>query len=194
MRLNLGIRRRLAPLLDGDRRKIELLNSLLFTLPGSPIIYYGDELGMGDDIWLKDRDGVRTPMQWDAGSNAGFSSADPGVLYAKPNEDNTFGYAKVNVAVQQADPQSLWYTIRHMIAVRKAHPAFGRGDLQFVDTPVPALLAFYRSYQGERILALHNLSGSPVIFEMESTASDLLSGAEFQGTVRLNPYQYLWLR
>ncbi len=197
MRLNLGIRRRLAPLLGGDRRKIELLNSLLFTLPGSPIIYYGDEIGMGDDIWLKDRDGVRTPMQWDAGPNAGFSSADPGTLYAKPIEDETFGYAKVNVAVQQVDPQSLWHTIRGMIAVRKAHPAFGRGDLEFINTPVPALLAFYRSYQGDRILALHNLSASPHIFDLQSinlsSASDLLTGAEFRNAIRLSPFQYLWL-
>ncbi|UCC88055.1 MAG: maltose alpha-D-glucosyltransferase, partial [Anaerolineales bacterium] len=129
MRLNLGIRRRLAPLLSNDRARLELANSLLFTLPGSPVIYYGDEIGMGDDIWLEDRDGVRTPMQWTAGLNAGFSSADSDRLYCPVIDDPTYGYQQVNVEAQQADPDSLLNQMRNMIRIRKAHAALGRGEV-----------------------------------------------------------------
>src|SRR5574341_123159 len=124
MRLNLGIRRRLASLLDGDRRKVELLHSILFTLPGSPILYYGDEIGMGDNIWLDDRDGVRPPMQWDAGAQAGFSTAAPDKLYAPVINDGLYGPTRTNVESQRQDPNSLWNTIRHMIATRKKNHAF----------------------------------------------------------------------
>ena len=131
MRLNLGIRRRLAPLLGNDRAaRIELANSLLFTLPGSPVVYYGDEIGMGDDIWLDDRDGVRTPMQWTAGPNAGFSTAEAADLYAPVIDDESYGYRQINVESQRGDPHSLLNRMRQMIRVRKAIPAFGRGEIE----------------------------------------------------------------
>ena len=119
MHLNLGIRRRLTPLLDNDRRKIELAHSLLFTLPGSPILYYGDEIGMGDNIWLPDRNGVRTPMQWNSETNAGFSDAPLQSLYAPVINDNIYGPVRANVEFQQQDPNSLWNSIRHMLTIRK---------------------------------------------------------------------------
>jgi maltose alpha-D-glucosyltransferase/alpha-amylase len=168
MRLNLGIRRRLAPLLDNDRRRIELMNSLLFTLPGSPIIYYGDEIGMGDNIWLADRNGVRTPMQWDGTPNAGFSSAPPELLYAPVIGQPPFDYEHVNVATQRADSASLFHTLQRFIRVRKAHPVFGRGELHFLLDPQCSVLAFLRCYGDENVLALHHLSP-----ERQSFAVDL---------------------
>ena len=161
MRLNLGIRRRLAPLLDNDRRKIELANSILFTLPGSPIIYYGDEIGMGDNIWLPDRHGVRTPMQWDSSPSAGFSEGDPATFYNPLIEGEEYGPAAVNVADQKGDPGSLLNRMRHLIAVRKAHPALGRGGYRFLDVTNPHALAILREHEGAAILALHNLAGTP---------------------------------
>jgi maltose alpha-D-glucosyltransferase/alpha-amylase len=205
MRLNLGIRRRLAPLLDGDRRKIELLNSILFTLPGSPILYYGDEIGMGDNIWLDDRDGVRTPMQWDGGQNAGFSTAPPEKLYASPVDDEQFSYHHVNVAAQRADPDSLWSTLRRMIAVRKQEPALGCGDCQFLPIENRAVLGLVRACDGQSTLALHNMSAHPQTVEFSSQrgqdgqAVRLLSShphpdaLDLSRTLMLNPYEYLWL-
>ena len=131
-RINLGIRRRLAPLLDNDRRKIELMNALLFSMPGTPVIYYGDELGMGDNYFLGDRDGVRTPMQWSADRNGGFSRANPQQLYLPPIMDPIYGFEAVNVEAQQNDASSLLNWMRRMIAVRKQHKAFGRGTLTFL--------------------------------------------------------------
>jgi maltose alpha-D-glucosyltransferase/alpha-amylase len=121
MRLNLGIRRRLAPLLDNDRRKIEVANAILFSLPGAPIIYYGDEIGMGDNIWLFDRNGVRTPMQWAADPGAGFSQTEPAEFWAPLIDDEVYGYQQINVAAQMADPDSLFHTMKRFITVRKAH-------------------------------------------------------------------------
>jgi maltose alpha-D-glucosyltransferase/alpha-amylase len=167
MRLNLGIRRRLAPLLDNDRTRIELAYSLLFTLPGSPVIYYGDEIGMGDDIWLDDRDGVRTPMQWSAGANAGFSTAPPGDLYTPVIDDDVYGYRQVNVGAQRADPHSRLNRLRHMIRIRKAHPALGRGAVHFLDLPDRAVLAFLRTYGDETILAVNNLSPEARTIELD---------------------------
>ncbi|HEX7976266.1 MAG TPA: maltose alpha-D-glucosyltransferase [Anaerolineales bacterium] len=181
MRLNLGIRRRLAPLLDNDRRKIELANSLLFSMPGSPIIYYGDEIGMGDNIELFDRNGVRTPMQWNEGPNAGFSTAGMADLYAPVIDDPVYGPARVNVTSLQADPASLFNVIRRMVAVRKQLLAFGRGDFVWVPVerpeeglssngpdaakkisqPVTAIAAYLRSYGPERLLIVNNLSAEP---------------------------------
>ena len=158
MRLNLGIRRRLAPLLDGDTRKIELANALLAALPGTPIIYYGDEIGMGDDIWLDDRDGVRTPMQWDSGPNASFSDAPADKLYAPVIAEGPYQYPLVNLAVQQARPDSLWNRLRNLIAVRKAHAAFGWGTARFLTLDNLAILAVVRQHQAETILAVHNLA------------------------------------
>ncbi len=161
MRLNIGIRRRLAPLLDNDRRKIELAYSLILTLPGSPIFYYGNEIGMGDNLALKDRDGVRTPMQWDDTPNAGFSTADSAQLYARVIDDAVFGYKHVNVAAQQRDPSSLLNTIRRMIATRKRHRVFGRGTCEFLTTENNAVLAYLRQWKDTTILVAHNLAHTP---------------------------------
>ncbi len=202
MRQNLGIRRRLAPLLDNDRRKIELANSLLFTLPGSPVIYYGDEIGMGDHIWLDDRDGLRTPMQWDASPSAGFSTADPAAWYLPLPNNPDYAPQRVNVAAQRLDPGSLFHTLRRMIAIRKRRPAFGWGSFRWVDTPPSAVAAFLRGYQGERILALHNLSAEPANLPLSSLPAthfiDLFTSAslDLSGVSGLNlpPYAYRWLK
>ena len=191
MRLNLGIRRRLAPLLNNDRRQIELMNSLLFTLPGAPILYYGDEIGMGDNIWLPDRMGVRTPMQWDDSPQAGFSTASE--TYAPVIDDPVFGYRRVNVAAQQADPNSLYHIIRRFIAVYKAHPALALGDLSFLDHPDPALLGFERVYGDQRLLCLHNLSSHSLRVSIPA-ARDLLAESDLAaGSLTLPPYGYRWL-
>lgn len=206
MRLNLGIRRRLAPLLDNDHRRIGLLNSILFTLPGSPIIYYGDEIGMGDNIALKDRDGVRTPMQWTAGPGAGFSRADPSQFYAPVIDDEIFGYRQVNVEAQWDDPESLLSTMERLIAVRKQHPTFGRGDMRFLLPDNVAILAYIRQYQAETILVLHNLSPAQQSVPLDLadftgvTPTELLSGRTFPPisaspyVLSLPPYGYWWLR
>jgi maltose alpha-D-glucosyltransferase/alpha-amylase len=206
MRLNLGIRRRLTPLLDNDRRKIELANSLLFTLPGSPVLYYGDEIGMGDDIWLPDRNGVRTPMHWDSSPNAGFSEyARSERLYA-PVLHGEYSPQRVNVAAQRADSDSLFNLIRRMIATRKQHPAFGRGDFHWAVYDNPAIAAYLRAEAREQLLIVQNLSASPqsAILKVPRCWSDapleLLSGKavpppqEGQMAFSLQPYQYLWLR
>ncbi len=132
MRLNVGIRRRLAPLVENSRRRIELLNTLLFSLPGTPIIYYGDEIGMGDNIYLGDRNGVRTPMQWSSDRNGGFSRADPARLYAPPIMDPVYGYQAINVEAQERYPFSLLNWMKRLIAMRKQHRVFGRGSLEFI--------------------------------------------------------------
>src|SRR4029079_6105668 len=132
MRRNLGIRRRLAPLLENRRRKIELMNSLLLSLPGTPVLYYGDELGMGDNVFLGDRNGVRTPMQWSGDRNAGFSAANRQRLFLPPIVDPEYHYEAVNVEAQHANPHSLLWWMRRLIALRKSYPAFGRGTLRFV--------------------------------------------------------------
>lgn len=204
MRLNLGIRRRLAPLLDNDRRKIELAHSLLFTLPGSPIIYYGDEIGMGDNIWLHDRNGVRTPMQWDAESNAGFSEAPAQSIYSPINDDDVYGPAKVNVENQQKDPGSMWNTIRHMIAIRKQHHAFGWGDFEWIDCNNDQIAAYRRTYSGETILVFQNLGDQTQNISYKPKRSmkirtDLLTKMEFTSIhgkvdMQLEPYQYFWLK
>ncbi|MEO5886522.1 MAG: alpha-amylase family glycosyl hydrolase, partial [Anaerolineales bacterium] len=204
MKLNLGIRRRLAPLLDNDRRKIELAHSLLFTLPGSPILYYGDEIGMGDNIWLPDRNGVRTPMQWNADSGAGFSEALIQNFYSPIIDDEVFGSALINVDVQRARPNSLWNTIRHMLAIRKQYHAFGRGELEWLDCQNDSIAGFQRTYEGETILAIHNLSDLEQTVHLKIKVSaksltDLLSQKESSSdngglALDLAPYQYLWLK
>jgi len=157
-RLNLGIRRRLAPLLKNDRRKIELMNALLLSLPGTPIIYYGDELGMGDNVYLGDRDGVRTPMQWNADRNAGFSRANPQRLYLPPIIDAEYHYAALNVEVQQNSPHSLLWWMRRIIGLRKQFLAFGRGTMEILFPENPKVLAFLRRYGEETLLVVANLS------------------------------------
>jgi maltose alpha-D-glucosyltransferase/alpha-amylase len=205
MRLNLGIRRRLAPLLSNDRARIELANSLLFTLPGSPVIYYGDEIGMGDNIWLEDRDGVRTPMQWSNGPNAGFSAAGTADLYLPVIDDEAYGYQRLNVKAQRRDPGSLLNRIREMIGVRKHHSAFGRGICQFLASENAAVLAYLRSYGEETVLVVNNLSPTPQEIRLDLAAlagaqpRDLFTG-ELLPTLGTTPhpfalarYQYLWL-
>ncbi|MEA4906863.1 MAG: maltose alpha-D-glucosyltransferase [Anaerolineaceae bacterium] len=200
MRLNLGIRRRLAPLLDYDRRRIELANSLLFTLPGSPILYYGDEIGMGDNIWLTDRNGVRTPMQWNDGPNAGFSQATPNLLYTPVIEDPISGPEVVNVARQQADAGSLLNLIRRMIALRKQHPAFGRGSFAWLQNDCEAVAAFQRALPEDTLWCFHNLSAEaqsvPLPEHPGQALYDLFTGRVLPpsaGQLDLEPYQYVWL-
>ncbi len=157
-RLNLGIRRRLAPLLDNDRRKIELLNVLLYSLPGTPVVYYGDEIGMGDNIFLGDRNGVRTPMQWTAGRNAGFSTANPQELYFPVIIDPQYHYESVNVEAQLANAGSLLWWTRRMMALRKRHPVLGRGAIEFLQPDNSRVLAFLREDEHETLLVVANLS------------------------------------
>lgn len=157
-RINLGIRRRLAPLLGNHRRRIELMNALLLSLPGTPVIYYGDEIGMGDNIHLADRNGVRTPMQWSSDRNAGFSRANAQRLYLPAIVDPEYHYEALNVEAQQSNPHSHLSWMKRLIALRKRHPAFGKGAIQFLSPDNPRVLAFARSWQEERILAVANLS------------------------------------
>jgi maltose alpha-D-glucosyltransferase/alpha-amylase len=160
MRLNNGIRRRLAPLLGNDLQKVELAHALLLSLPGSPVMYYGDEIGMGDDLALDDRDGLRTPMQWSDDPVAGFSSA-AGVQPVLPViDDAAFGYQRVNVASQERTDRSLLTRVKRLIAVRRTHPAFGRGDVKFVETGSPSVLAFLRQYEDDSVLVIANLAAS----------------------------------
>jgi maltose alpha-D-glucosyltransferase/alpha-amylase len=169
MRLNLGIRRRLAPLLDNDLTRVKLAYSVLFTLPGSPILYYGDEIGMGDDIWLPDRKGVRTPMQWNPHPGAGFSEADPQLFYSPLIHRGQFGYRKVNVLSQQTDPNSLYNWIRNTLRLRKSHPAFGMGDLQILPSGTPAVLAHLRRVEGDNLLILNNFSAQMQRISLKAT-------------------------
>ena len=198
MRLNLGIRRRLAPLLDNDQRKIALLNSMLFTFPGSPILYYGDEIGMGDNIWLPDRNGVRTPMQWENDFNAGFSEAPVQAVYTYIIDDEIYGPTKVNVVNERKNPDSLFNTIRHMIAVRKQHRVFGWGDFDWLEVHTKAVAAYTRSYHDEKLYILNNLSDNNqriVLNENPREYTDLLTGESFSaGGIELGPYQHLWLK
>jgi maltose alpha-D-glucosyltransferase/alpha-amylase len=205
MRLNLGIRRRLAPLMDNDRRKIEVLNSILFTLPGSPILYYGDEIGMGDNIWLPDRNGVRTPMQWTPDPASGFSQAEAEQFYAPIIDAAPYNPEQVNVADQQADPASLYNTLRTMIAVRKQHPAFGHGKFEWAQCDNPSVLAYWRKRNQERVLVIQNLTGQlqTVKISIPHLAGvhpyDLLRERRLPAiestrlALTLAPYRYLWL-
>lgn len=198
MRINLGIRRRLAPLLEGDPRKIALLYSLLLTLPGSPVLYYGDEIGMGDNIWLEDRNGVRTPMQWNATRNAGFSIASPEKLYAPVIDDQRFSYRHLNVDAQRASSDSLWNTIRALLAIRKQ--VVWSHDYQILPLAQPAVLALQR---GSEFLALHNLSPETQTVEpgevWVNPARQVLYGQrEFStrsgpSALQLSPFGFLWL-
>jgi maltose alpha-D-glucosyltransferase / alpha-amylase len=205
MRLNLGIRRRLAPLVDNNRRRIELLNSLLLSFPGTPILYYGDEIGMGDNIYLGDRNGVRTPMQWNADRNAGFSTATPARLYSPVVMDPVWGYEAVNVEAQQGDPSSLLNWMRNMIALRKLFGVFGRGTIKFFDPPNRKILAYLRQYQEERVLCVANLSrfAQPVDLDLSEAEGavpvEVLGYVEFPAIehkpyrLTLAPYSFLWL-
>src|SRR5579883_240348 len=205
MRINLGIRRRLAPLMDNNRRRIELLYSLLFSFPGTPILYYGDEIGMGDNIYLGDRNGVRTPMQWNSDRNAGFSRATPAKLYSPVIMDPVWGYEAVNVEAQQSDPSSLLSWMRNMIALRKLFRVFGRGTLQFLNPANRKVLAYLRRDSDEQILCVANLSrfAQPVDLDLQEleglTPIEMLGYVEFPPIGRqpyrltLGPYGFLWL-
>jgi maltose alpha-D-glucosyltransferase / alpha-amylase len=204
MRLNVGIRRRLAPLMDNGQRRIELLHGLLLSLPGSPFLYYGDEIGMGDNIYLGDRDGVRTPMQWSADRNAGFSRADFARLYFPIIMDPVYGYQSVNVEAQQRYDTSLLHWVRHMIHLRKRHQLFGRGSLEFVKPDNRKIFAFTRSYRGETVLCVYNLARSAQPVELDLSAHqglipvEMMSGTEFpmigEMTYQLafGPYGFYW--
>jgi maltose alpha-D-glucosyltransferase/alpha-amylase len=205
MRLNLGIRRRLAPLLENNPDKIRLANALLFALPGTPIIYYGDEIGMGDNIWLDDRNGVRTPMQWDDSKNAGFSSADPQKLYAPVIQGETFGYTQVNVANQITNPLSLLNFTKKLIHLRKNNPTFPLGTFQWLTITDPAIVGFSRSYQDETVVAIHNLSDQAAAIQTSVdgvhgipldlwTSMPLSTAQDGQISITLQPYQFVWLK
>ncbi len=196
-RLNLGIRRRLAPLLGNDRRKIELMYSLLFTLPGAPVLYYGDEIGMGDNVALFDRNGVRTPMQWSPETNADFSAAAPESLFSPVIEDPTFGYTQVNVRNQQAERDSLLHRTREMIHARKRLPMLAKGSLTWLDRLPLETMCFWRQAGGHRFLALHNLSDTPcdlLLPEGFNYRDVLFSRRRLRdGRIELEPYGYRWL-
>ncbi len=205
MRSNLGIRRRLAPLVDNGRAELEMLNVLLFSLPGSPVLYYGDEIGMGDDIWLRDRNGVRTPMQWSSYRNAGFSYAGQTGLYAPVISDSIYGYQRVNVEEQKHNPTSLLNWMKRTIAVRSRHKAFGRGGFTWIEVENKKLLAFVRRFQNETILCVINLGSSPQTGQLVmhdyngGLLRDLFAGGSF-GEIGLNPLAvtlgprgYFWL-
>ena len=166
-RINLGIRRRLSPLLERDRRRVELMNCLLLSMPGTPVIYYGDEIGMGDNIHLGDRDGVRTPMQWSPDRNGGFSRADPAALVLPTLMDPLYGYETINVEAQLRDRHSLLHWMRRMLAIRRRHAAFGRGTLRFLYPKNRKVLAFLREYNDEIILCVANVSRAPEAVELD---------------------------
>jgi len=187
MRLNVGIRRRLAPLMDNDRARIELMSFLLFTLPGTPVVYYGDEIGMGDNIYLGDRNGVRTPMQWSFDRNAGFSRADPQRLYLPPIMDPVYGFQAVNVEAQARNPSSLLNWTRRMIAMRKGFKAFGRGTLTFLEPGNRKVLAYLREYRDETILCVTNLSRYPQAAELELSRFENRVPVEILGRVPFPP-------
>ena len=167
MRINVGIRRRLAPLLENSRRRIELLHSLLFSMPGTPVVYYGDEIGMGDNIYLGDRNGVRTPMQWTGDRNAGFSRADPARLFAPPIMDPVYGYQAINVEAQERAPFSLLNWMKRMIGLRKQFQVFGRGTIEFLPAENRKILAYLRRYKDDEILCVANLSRSVQPVELD---------------------------
>ncbi len=216
MRANVGIRRRLAPLLDNSRAELELAHALLFSLEGSPFLYYGDEIGMGDNIWLPDRDASRTPMQWSPDRNAGFSNADPGKLFLPVVQSLVFNYSQINVESQLAQSKSLLNWVRNTLAVRKAHPVFGLGSLRIVETNHESVLAFVREYPGgdtqfgdapENILCVFSFAHTPVAVDISvvgyagSSALDVFGGGQFPSirddgtvTLTLGSQSFYWLR
>jgi maltose alpha-D-glucosyltransferase/alpha-amylase len=204
-RINMGIRRRLAPLLSGSRRKIELMNALLFSMPGTPVLYYGDEIGMGDNIFLGDRNGVRTPMQWTGDRNAGFSRANPQRLFLPLIIDPEYHYETVNVEAEQANTSSLLWWMRRLVALRSHHAVFGVGDITFLTPANPKVLAFLRQGAGETVLVVANLSrfsqpveldlsaqvgGTPV--EMFGNVRFPTVGADGRFTIAVGPHGFYW--
>ena len=184
MKANIGIRRRLAPLLENDINQIELFTALLLSLPGSPVLYYGDEIGMGDNIWLGDRDGVRTPMQWTPDRNSGFSSCDPGRLYLPVNMDSIYGFQVTNVESQTRNSSSLLHWMRRMIRVRKANPAFGLGTFTDIGGSNPSVLAFVRVFGDDIVLCVNNLSRFPQPVELDLRPWEGSEPIELMGDTR----------
>jgi maltose alpha-D-glucosyltransferase / alpha-amylase len=206
MRLNLGIRRRLAPLLDNDRRRVELMNGMLMSFPGTPIIYYGDEIGMGDNVHLGDRNGVRTPMQWDGGWDAGFSKADPENLYSPLILDPVYGYPAVNVYAQSRSGHSLLAWMKRLIATRKSTQVFGRGSIEFLQPANHRVLAYVRQFKNETVLVVNNLSSSAQAVELDLRRYKGNILVEMFGRnifprigdlpylLTMGPYQFFWFR
>src|SRR6202051_3374929 len=205
MRINRGIRRRLAPMMNNDRRRIELLNGLLMSMPGTPIVYYGDEIGMGDNIYLGDRNGVRTPMQWNGDANAGFSTADPERLYSPVISNAVYGYQAINVESQIRSEHSILRWMKSLIKLRNSFQVFGRGSIQFLKPANHQVLAYVRTYEDEQVLCLANLSrfAQPVDLELSKLEGmvpvEMLGYVEFPTIERqpyrltLAPYSFLWL-
>jgi len=206
MRLNLGIRRRLAPLLDNDRRRMELMNGILMSLPGTPIIYYGDEIGMGDNVNLGDRNGVRTPMQWDGGWNGGFSAADPEALYSPLMLNPVYGYQAVNVQSQKRFEHSLLSWMKRIIRARKSLPVFGRGTIEFLYPANHRVLAYVRQFGKDTILVVNNLSNSAQAVELDlrpykgNILIEMFGRNPFPRIgdlpylLTMGPYQFYWFR
>src|SRR5437764_4669872 len=204
MRINVGIRRRLAPLLENSRRRIELLHSLLFSPPGTLVIYYGDDIGMGDNIYLGDRNGVRTPMQWSSDRNAGFSRANPQKLYLPVIIDPEYHYEAINVEAQQNNTNSLLWWMKRLIALRKRFQAFGRGSFELLHPANRKILAFVRRYHDEQILVVANLSRFVQHVELDLSSSrgavpiELFGRANFPPVgqalypLTLGPHAFYW--
>ncbi len=200
-----GIRRRLAPMLDNDRRRIEVAYALMFSLPGTPVLFYGDEIGMGEDLSLPERNAVRTPMQWADEENGGFSTAPAEELIRPPIGSGEFGYERVNVTAQARNPDSLLNRMEQMIRTRRGTPEFGWGGLQTVDIEPPAVMAHCSEWRGNGVLALHNLSPEPCVVTLGLTTrckefTDILSDCEYEALdpeatrIPLSGYGYRWLR
>jgi maltose alpha-D-glucosyltransferase/alpha-amylase len=206
MRLNLGIRRRLSPMMDNDRWRIQLLNGLLMSMPGTPIIYYGDEIGMGDNVYLGDRNGVRTPMQWNGGWNAGFSGADPERLYSPLISNPVYGYQAINVESQRRSQHSLLSWMKRIIHVRKSSRVLSRGSIEFLKPSNHRVLAYVRQLGEEKILVVNNLSKSAQAVELDlrkykgSIPIEMFGGNLFPRIgdlyylLTLGPYQFFWFR
>jgi maltose alpha-D-glucosyltransferase / alpha-amylase len=184
MKINVGIRRRLAPLLDNGRDEMELMHAILFSLPGSPVLYYGDEIAMGDNVYLGDRDGVRTPMQWTGDRNAGFSRADFAQLYAPPLMDPVYGYQAVNVEAQLRTPTSLLRWLKRFIALRKEHPVFGLGSYTPLEPDNPKIFAHVRSYEEDVVLCVHNVARSAQAVQLDLSAYEGRIPEEMLGRTR----------
>jgi len=205
-KLNLGIRRRLLPLMEGDRRRVELLNGLLMSMPGSPILYYGDEIGMGDNIYLGDRNGVRTPMQWNGGWNAGFSGADPEQLYSAIISNPLYGYQAVNAESQRRSEHSLLSWMKRLIRLRKSNRVFSCGSMELLTPKNHRVLAFIRQYKNERALVVSNLSSNAQAAELDlSRWKGLIPVEMFGGNpfprigelpylLTMGPYHFYWFR
>jgi maltose alpha-D-glucosyltransferase / alpha-amylase len=187
MKINVGIRRRLAPLLENDRNRIEMLNAILFSLPGSPVIYYGDEIAMGDNVYLGDRNGVRTPFQWSIDRNGGFSRADAAQLYAPIISDPVFGFMAVNVEAQQRSPSSLLNRMKLMIRVRQRHPVFGDGAIEFLYPGNPAILVYLRTNGGDAVLCINNMAQSAQPVELDLSAYAGCTPVDMFGETRFPP-------